>query len=74
MRRSVFVAIRMRGTSSQKWDTSGYHYGGERRVSGRPNAEGPKRARSAHLVLDILQTNGKVDGEADEEDLGFRVG
>ena len=32
-----------------------------------------ERKRSAHLVLDIFETDGKVNGKHDEDDVAFRI-
>jgi hypothetical protein len=37
------------------------------------SARGHERKRSAHLVLDICETDGEVDGEDDEDDVALRI-
>lgn len=37
------------------------------------SARGHERKRSAHLVLDICEADGKVNGKHDENDVAFRI-
>jgi hypothetical protein len=37
------------------------------------SARGHERKQSAHLVLDICETDGKVNGKHDENDVAFRI-
>jgi hypothetical protein len=37
------------------------------------SARGHERKRSAHLVLDICETDGKVNGKHDENDVAFWI-
>ncbi len=37
------------------------------------SARGHERKRGAHLVLDISETDGKVNGKHDENDVAFRI-
>lgn len=61
----------MRGVVGQKWSTSGYHCGGDGGVRGWAWGGGEG---GGYLVHDVFEGVGTVDGEADEEEVGFGVG
>ena len=71
--RSDFRPTRIRGVVGQKWRTSGYHCLGY--VSMRVDARDFGGAGSgAYLVHHVLERVGAIYGEANENEVGFRVG
>jgi hypothetical protein len=72
----TLVPTRIKGTPSQKWETSGCHCGRKKayiRIEGEREKEEKWRERQDYFIGDISQTCGEIDSEADEDDVAFGI-
>ena len=88
LRRSILQPTNKKGTLGQKWRTSGTHCVEKDKGRRRKQAAAMRRWKARclrlvaarllvsprHLLGDVLQRVGAVDGEADEEDVRVGVG
>lgn len=72
LRRSDLRPTRMSGVVGQKWRTSGYHW--EESVFGYcDRARRGRIEKLPYLVHDVLERVGAIDGEANKDEVGFRI-